>query len=232
MNLRPMPADFAEVAPTMNRSQLCGHYKTGNNYISRWFKEAGIPPRQHGRPIASGKLRPMPADFPTLAPTMTRADLCRHYHAGNSYITRWLAESGEGPRRPGVKQALRPMPDDFAQVAPTKTLAGLRVHYTSSDTVVKRWLQEANITAKTHTANHLKRGHFCGRVLVKPQADMRPDSMWIRAANVLQRERFVVFKCNARGGADQNGDFWMVGRVVCTPDELLMRAARYERLAA
>jgi hypothetical protein len=47
-NRRPMPADFAEVAPGKNVRQLQMIYQAGGKAVSRWLIEAGFPPRNHG----------------------------------------------------------------------------------------------------------------------------------------------------------------------------------------
>lgn len=47
-NCKPMPEDFAELAPTMTKTELARHYGTKwSGTIDRWLKEAGVSARRH-----------------------------------------------------------------------------------------------------------------------------------------------------------------------------------------
>lgn len=46
-NAKPMPEDFAKIAPTMNKSELQRHYQVKwSGTIDRWLKEAGVQARK------------------------------------------------------------------------------------------------------------------------------------------------------------------------------------------
>ena len=91
--IRPVPDDFAEVAPTMFINQLTKHYRTGLTVVYRWLKETGVQTSKAPNP-AQFKVLPVPADFAELAPTMVNAELARHYRSSYKTIRRWMEESG------------------------------------------------------------------------------------------------------------------------------------------
>lgn len=73
---------------------------------------------------------------------------------------------------------------------------------------------------------------FGGHARNQLTRDLRYISMFDEAADALRRERFVVFRCDDRGRADQKGEFWRLGNTLLTPDELLQRAEKYRRKVA
>lgn len=92
-SLRPVPDDFARVAPTMFQSKLAKHYKTSEKAVKRWIKETGIAPMKAVN-VTKFKALPVPDGFAELAPTMFNAELARHYGASYKTIRRWLTEAG------------------------------------------------------------------------------------------------------------------------------------------
>ncbi len=92
-SLRPVPDDFAQVAPTMFQSKLAKHYKTSEIAVKRWIKETGVKPMKGDNP-SKFKALPVPDDFAELAPTMFNAELARHYGSSYKTIRRWLTEAG------------------------------------------------------------------------------------------------------------------------------------------
>lgn len=109
-SLRPVPDDFAQVAPTMFQSKLAKHYKTSEIAVKRWFKETGVKPMKGDNP-SKFKALPVRDGFAELAPTMFNAELARHYGSSYKTIRRWLTEAGVEakhytPRVPkGIKAA-------------------------------------------------------------------------------------------------------------------------------
>ncbi len=227
----PVPTDFAEVAPTMLRTQLRRRYGVSNDVVTRWVKETGT--------MTAGRLaqkRSVPGDFATLAPTMSLTSLQNHYSAGERTVKRWLRESGAKaalyksvlPQRLGA-----PTPHFCRAVAPTMTHPSLRAHYGVGAATVARWVREAGVptlgilhpSPPPIPGGMVFRGHAAGLVL----RDLRQRSMYDDAADTLRRERFVVFRCDGRGRADLKGTYWRIGNTLLTPDELLQRAEKYRK---
>jgi hypothetical protein len=53
-----------------------------------------------------------------------------------------------------------------------------------------------------------------------------------QAADVLRRDRWIVFKANDKGRQDAAGKFWVCGRSLLTGEELIERAERAARRLA
>lgn len=96
-NKRPVPNDFAEVAPTMLQSKLAKHYRTSESAVKRWIEETGVTPLK-GHPCKY-KAAPCPSDFAEVAPTMGIVALSKHYGISHKTIKRWLQETGTQPKR-------------------------------------------------------------------------------------------------------------------------------------
>ncbi len=90
--------------------------------------------------------RPMPPDFPAVAPTLSGDDLCRHYHAARATVKRWSDVSGVDWR--GRLRQPAPPPDGFREIAPTMTQAELVRKYKRSGETVKRWARECGVQPK------------------------------------------------------------------------------------
>lgn len=236
---RPMPADFAEVAHRLERrtGEIQTHYKAGQATVYRWFAEAGIP-------LLGSNRRPVPNDFAQVAPTLCLSALSKHYQTSDMVVRRWCKNTGINPARATNRggKAPRPAPADFARVAPTMSINALSAHYKINARGIKRWIEETGVASKPYIASPPKPRERrvsnpgamskMGRVNGSKLAPIRVKSIYDEAADVLRRERFLVNRCNERGGYDPQGKFWRVGWSTCTPDELLVRAARYERVAA
>lgn len=230
---RPMPADFAAVAPTMPLMELRARYGTGYEQINRWLKEAGIRSKPVQRPT-----RPMPKDFADIAPALTIKQLQKHYAAGHEVIGRWLKEAGvlsfNHVHKPPQPHRL-PIPEDFAEVAPHMTQVELHRRYGRDYTVIRRWCREAGVEPLPRVyAPPPRRKRMDRKTGLRGSniQNIRASSIYDEAASVIQRERFAVYRCNERGAADHTGNHWRVGNVVLTPAELLERAERYTIRAA
>ena len=223
---RAAPADFAEMARRFNQNELTAHYKAGWLTVARWIEQTGIQPLKARKVPVNRK--PLPADFAQLAPTMFHYELKRHYQAKCDTIKRWLKETGTTPRH-YISPNRKPVPDDFAQIAPGLHRAAIERHYGVNAEIVRRWISESGVTPAT--AKPIKGlGLRNGRPHVVGVS--RGKTMFDCAADTLRRERFTVYRSNERGGFAPDGEFWRVGMSVLTCDELLMRAAKYERRAA
>lgn len=203
------------------------------------FKHRTVAQIEH----ANSRRRPMPADFPQVAPHLRFNALLDRYKAGASAVYRWLKEAGVECQH---GQKLRPVPADFAEQCAELTKVQLQAHYRAHSDCVRRWLTEAGLSAKSYVAP--ARPEKCRAALPKssprPQIlnqmgqrnlvlrDARIKSIWDEAADTLRAERWTVFRSNERGAYCEKGQHWRVGNVVITPDELLLRAERVRRKAA
>lgn len=234
---RERPADFDEVyARLKGPSALRKHYNCGVAALRRWL--GGEEPT----PTRNRKSLDVPDDFVAMANRMHRMELGRHYGRSHSTIDRWLLRTGvKAIRSPSLTPInRRPMPDDFAAVAPTMIKSELMHHYVCRDETLKRWLQEAGVEAKKYkppireTTYRPMPKQKPGFYSMVPRAAM--PKLWIeksysehdRAADVLRRNRWIVYRCDEKGLAKEKGRFWRCGNVICTPEELLERAAKYE----
>jgi hypothetical protein len=175
--------------------------------------------------------RACPPDFVKIEASMSRAELAKHYHASNRVILRWAEESGCGRRKqgPSIPVNLRQVPEGFAELAPTKTKTQLGEIYKASHLIVNRWLAEAGVKAATARPNIISQ---MGRVRSPGIAQIRTTSLYDDAADTLRRERFMVNRCDLIGKFSLSGRYWRVGNSLLTGDQLLARAARYQRRAA
>lgn len=236
---RPVPADFAETVVRLDYliDKLRKHYAVGYPTLRRWLDEAAIPRKVPKGYRNSGEFALPPADFAENAARMTLAELNRHY-GSKKRVKRWRAISGVQPKPAQVAQ---PVPADFAQVAPTMIRTELEHHYGVSHSKIARWIAESgvrplricDIPIERQTKYKPRFGRAAGspyRVLNDQRVGVR--SMYDDAADTLRRERFIVYRCDERGRADAKGEYWRSGNTLLTPDELLMRAKRYEKRAA
>lgn len=183
--------------------------------------------------------RGVPVDFRVLAPTMTKYELERHYSASYKTVSKWFKATGLKPRAPIMANA-QPVPSDFAEVSQRLTVSGMREYYGGGEAKIRRWLQETGLTpCKIYNGGKAPKRNP-NRTSFRPNQmptliagqDHRIRSIHDEAADVLRRERWVVYRSTETGRADHKGEFWRVGNTVLTPDELLARADRYRSAAA
>lgn len=200
----------------------------------------------------SQRFRERPADFEQFAATMTIDALHKLYVTGRRQIRRWLAEVGMKPAAATASGGRigRPVPEDFAKVAPTMSQNALSVHYGVDFKVIRRWAERSGVSPlvcnrgpKPGTPRPKQRAEKPSKIgrhrtfgqLGAPNAHaIAPTSKtsFDLAADTLRRERFTVYRSNERGVFDLKGEYWRCGFSVLTGDELLARAAKYERSAA
>lgn len=227
-DFRPMPADFADNA-WLGMRELKVKYRSCFRTIARWRAElGGSDPRD---PLANP-----PADFAAMAAKSNKTMLKQHYGVGDDRLRTWLRVSGIPAASPQFTKR-RQAPDDLAELARTMTVTQIANHYRCYWGTAKRWLEEAGIEAGAASQPVPAKGAsggfvFRGHAAVRQARDMRMYSVHDQAADVLRRERFVVFRCDERGRADQKGAHWRIGNTLLTPDELLARADKYRRKAA
>ena len=197
------------------------------------------------KPVHRQATRTLPDDFMTVAPTMAIKDLQRHYATNHRTIKRWFRQSGAQHCNP--HKHTQEVPADFADNAKVLTITQLRKHYGGGHKKIERWLNLLGIEPlravhpgpkkradtpqrhrpATHNINRMGTSYI-GIV----DRGIRTRSIHDEAADVLRRERWVVYRSTDKGRADHKGEFWRVGNTVLTPDELLQRAERYRSAAA
>ena len=231
------PDGFADKARELdiNVERLRIHYQAGQATIYRWLSEVGM-----------SKTRAMadkpPVDLAERVKVMKRDDLADHYGVGVRLVAKWTKLIGVK-----FKQATaRPVPLDFTDNARVQTVWGLRKIYGCGEKTIDRWLAETGVKAQKYipippisarraTRQKVKRNRVTTARMGKVQPvfhGKQSASNYDIAADTLRRERWIVYRCNDKGLAAEKGKFWRCGTLVLTPDELLAKAARYERMVA
>ena len=88
-----MPADFPEHAAIMTSKELTAHYGSWPGCIARWRRICGVPASIPNAPAAA------PANFASLAPTMTRHEAESFFGCGEKVLQRWASQHGVKFRR-------------------------------------------------------------------------------------------------------------------------------------
>lgn len=238
--MRPMPADFVEMAHKfdMQYLPLRRHYIAGAKTIIRWFTECGMrDPNDFNK--RKCQRRPVPDDFAEVASRMTRNQMAAHYGVSHSKLLKWRQESGIEPLPDmgKVAGARREIPDDFAELAKTMTQTALARHYNvGNGNTIRRWIRDSGITPmKPARAGGVKFERQPYKPIpffrCNPRSGMLQEQAKHRysaedaAADTLRRYA-PVYRCNDKGAADINGKFWRMGNSLLTPAELLARAER------
>lgn len=229
----------------------CGHEKSRDNttprgrcrecwnaYCRTYHKDTKGPEKRV--PV------PPPHDLREMAKAMNKTMLRQHYGIGEDRLETWLRETGVVPAK-GLCIRRRHLPDDFAEIAPSMSQMALSKLYKVDWTTIKRWKEEAGV--ETMDPNELRRRNlrrepqqnnrlpshsfvFKGSSAIPVVRDSRLFTLYDQAADELRRNRWAVHRCDDRGRYCEKGKLWRVGNVICTPDELLQRAARYRNRAA
>jgi hypothetical protein len=173
-------------------------------------------------------LRPMPADFPQVAPGKSIRWLARHYSARNEVIMRFFEESG-ALRLYQVPSVRKPVPDDFAEFAPIESSRELTVRYETSSDTVARWRREKGIPAPhfVHTEETKPKRHYRRAVEQRLSIvmDNRDGSEASRAQSWLQRF-YPVWRCDPEGTFNPKGTHFRCDGIIRTSDEMIERAKR------
>lgn len=201
----PVPADFAEVATGQTIRAMRVHYQRGFPTVKRWFAEAGVEVAQ--RSYDRHKRRPMPDDFRAIFSDMSIMVLRKHYSASARTITRWIAEAGQ-VRRAGNQKRKAPA----VKAAPKRE---------RQPNVVVQSAKRAPVMV-SHKPNNPASA-------TRVQRDMSAAG---QAADVLRRDRWVVFRADENRRQSATGQFWVCGKALLTSAELIERAERAERRMA
>lgn len=173
--------------------------------------------------IATKVMRPMPDDFPEVAPGKSVNMLMAIYSCGPGPVARWRKQAGILPSRPAANVKLprreaRAVPDGFALVARGMTMKQLRERFGASEALVRRWCAEAGVEPRRAGYVHFRQAQ------PRPLPGARDNSRAGMAAQYLQKFG-PVFRCNAEGRLDPRGTHWnRGGRTVLTDDEIMERA--------
>lgn len=179
----------------------------------------------------SNPLRPVPSDFLEFAPGKSTKQLKEYYKVSVRVIVRWRKETGvPGAAMSPPPLRHRPLPDDFEEQCLRKTKGQLILHYKTNRDVVTRWLTETGFEPRIYSG--VGQISKMGRYKPCQVVQFHTKSMMDEAADILRRERWIVFRCNRKGEYAQAGEWWRVGNVICTTDELMQRADRYRSKAA
>lgn len=226
-DVRPMPSDFRELAGGMTHTVARKHWRTSTLCVLRWYREAGIEPRE---PL-KGVTRSAPKDFHVWAPVETSAQLCKRYRSSDLTVARWRRETGiAAPKyshvaagKPPNGNKPRVIPDGFAKAAQTMTRSQLAKHFGAGETTIKRWAKEAGVklpTGRPRAASKNGWGH--SKVVV---IDTRDNSLASRAQSFLQRF-YPVWRCNEDGTFNPAGSHYRCDGITRTADEMIERARR------
>ena len=237
-NKRPIPDDFTEVANRLKQVTLIeAHYKAGDRTVAKWCKEVGyvVPKRI---------VHPIPDDFAEQTKAKHTLALIKHYNVSGNVVRRWLRETGIKPINGRVEDVTlyRLLPPCFPENAAVMSRTALRHHYKTGLDTLARWYREAGLEPiqykkpsapkgpKPPKPTHVYSTSGRGR---GPGVSIREKhwSVYDEAADVL-RKYGPVSRCDENGKYQQAGDYWRVGWVVITPQELLERGERKRSKAA
>lgn len=82
--LRPIPTDWAIVAPGLSQAELQRHYRAGPSTVQRWLRLKPV-----ARPIGGTQALPVPTDLAETLARLSRADAARHYRVSPALIYQW-----------------------------------------------------------------------------------------------------------------------------------------------
>lgn len=169
--------------------------------------------------------RQIPEDFVEFADGKSLAQIIKHYRCAVRTAIRWRNECGLKPiSENSPPPRFREVPDDLAENCRTKSVNGLAKHYRTGHDTIKRWLAKTGLRASTFQPSSLGR---MGTPLYGQMHYTKMRTLFDEAADILRKERWVVYRCDERGEYAQGGKWYRVGNIVCTPDELLQRSERY-----
>ena len=228
---RPLPADFAEQRERLKtQERLMKHYRSSYEIVGRWIREADPDYTPYNRSVIT------PEAFREAAKTMTRKELIAYFRIGEHRFASLVRSTGAKPvpHQRGGKH-FKSAPDGFAEAASTKTIRELALQFRAGRTAVRRWIAELGVTpAKRDYVKQVKAPAKAigANAIYRSLATTRTTTIYDDAADMLRRERWIVFRATENGKADPQGQWWRVGNVVVTPDELIQRAEKYRRRAA
>lgn len=182
------------------------------------------------------KRREPDQDFIDNGAKYTRGDASKKWAVGSETLTRWYRETGIKPRSKHdaaywTQEQMREKVGGMT-IAEAAVVMGVERNYAS------KLMRAAGLIVNKPKVSPIlpdvTKPTF-RRPMGAPQApinsytrDMSPHG---RAQEILQADRWVVYRCNENGKADVAGKFWFCGSRVITGQELLERAERVARRA-
>lgn len=234
----PMPADFrrhsSDRIPDLEK-----RYGVGKYVLQRWRRELGIYPRRVKISIQMKEVI-----------RLSEAGLSVNQISNNLGVGRkavYGAAERYGYVFPKRKPASRaqPLPVDFADKFHSMSYEALADYYQRAVKTIRAWASRAGlkrVRPAMMPANRLsrprpverstyQRSHANAPRLVKHHkatiSEVRRDPTAAgRAQEILQRDNWVVYRCDENGRQDTAGKLWRCGRVIVTDAELIERAGR------
>lgn len=205
------------------------HRKTVHTFVKKY--SLGPWP-----PHATNRARELPEDFTRVAPTMPRVAAQAHWNCGAVTLTRWYKETGI---RPALRAStLIVAPDDLAE-----RVAGMSIKEAAEKLGINRKaagriMRDASLdvgygqrTEKPAPVadNRWKAFKLAGAPPAPINFYNRNMTVEGQAQDMLQNDRWTVFRCDETGKADPSGKFWICGDRRVTNEELIERAERAAR---
>ena len=142
-NTRPIPADWADVAPRLTQPELMAHYRCNDRCVRRWMAESGVNTKGANR-------RAWPADLEQIAIGKSVTDIARAIGwARNTLDQRLKAEYPELhakavacglAQNAGAVAIRREVPDCFEGMCGKMSVSQLALHYRASTVTIRKWL--------------------------------------------------------------------------------------------
>lgn len=108
---REAPADVEEVVAAVGIIGARKHYSVGWTTLNRWVKEIGIEVDKNKRYCGNQtRLVAVPEDWETIAPTMFKTELSRHYRISNKTVNKIIAQTGIDSKKILPKPKPEPKP--------------------------------------------------------------------------------------------------------------------------
>lgn len=214
---RPVPDDFAALAPRLNVTAAVKHWDTGWKTVERWEKATGVLCHRGN----SGILAPL--DFAERCVNLSMTALADHYERSPHTIRAWCRQLNVTPKQHSLR---RPIPDDWEALCKKHYKEELLNLLGTSTEVIARWIAESGIKPKRIKVdamfNRFKEGGHKGVQFAAP-----------RSASELARDylcrtglRPMVCRCDERANATPHGKLWRIGNsfTPLTDQQLLRRA--------
>jgi len=182
------------------------------------------------------RTRPLPDDFLTEAPKLARDAAKRRWGCSNDTLARWYAETGivAAKRASTLIKGTPDLVDKVAGLNIKEASAALGVNPKVASRIMREWglwegRQAAAPKPEPVTDNRWKFRKPAGAPPTPVNFYQRDMSIAGQAQELLQNDRWTVFRCDENRQADKNGKFWICGSQHVTSEELIERAERAAR---
>lgn len=169
----------------------------------------------------------VPDDFADRWQTTSLEALADHYGRGIATVRQWAALHGLSRPRGSHLPSNRPnpLPANFAQMQAGYTIQQLMAHYRVGRDVMRRWMKEAGIKRDRfqQPLRMVKPNAYATAPVDRPHRDASRAGM---AASFMQRQGWIVYRCDDMGRQLADGPKWRCGTVTITDADLIARAER------